>query len=171
MNAGDRIVQQLGLEPVPDEGGSFVRIYTGPQQTGTDSPSATSILYLLRGTECSRWHKLACDELWNYHAGSSARQLLLYPDGSWSERTIGPDVQGGEMPQSIVPAGTWQSTVLTRRTADSWGLFGTVCIPGFEYDLYTGGEPAELMKQYPDAAERIHAFGKTIPDNGINTEG
>lgn len=171
MNTGDKIVQQLGLEPVPDEGGSFVRIYTGSPQTGKDSPAATSILYLLRGAECSRWHRLAGDELWNYHAGSSARQLLLYPDGSWDERTIGPDVLSGEKPQSIVPAGTWQSTILTSRAADSWGLFGTVCIPGFEYDHYTGGKTEDLIKQYPDAAERIRVFGKNIPSNGINTEG
>ena len=171
MNTGDKIMRQLGMEPVPDEGGSFVRIHTGAPLPGTKSPSVTSILYLLRGTECSRWHKLGCDELWNYHAGETARQLLLYPDGTWSERTVGPNVMRGEMPQGIVPAGTWQSTVLTRRTADSWGLFGTVCVPGFEYDRYTGGSARDLMKQYPEAAERIRAFGKTIPSNGINTEG
>ena len=171
MDSADKIIQQLGLEPVPDEGGAFVRISTGADRSGPDSPSATSILYLLRGTESSRWHKLSCDELWFYHSGPAAHQLLLFPDGTWNERTIGPDVLRGEMPQSIVPAGTWQSTVLTRHTADSWGLFGTVCIPGFEYGLYTGGEPDELMKRYPGAAERIRAFGKTIPSNGINTEG
>ena len=171
MNAGDKIMKQLGLEPVPDEGGSFVRIHTGASLPGSKSPSVTSILYLLRGTECSRWHKLGCDELWNYHAGETAHQLLLFPDGTWSERTVGPDVMRGEMPQSIVPAGTWQSTVLTRQTTDFWGLFGTVCTPGFEYELYTGGEPAERMKQYPGAAERIRTFGITIPGNGTTTEG
>ena len=171
MNTGDKIMRQLGMEPVPDEGGSFVRIHTGAPLPGTKSPSVTSILYLLRGAEYSRWHKLGCDELWNYHAGETALQLLLFPDGTCEERKIGPDVLEGEMPQSLVPAGIWQSTVLTRRTEDAWGLFGTVCTPGFEYELYTGGEPAELMKQYPGAAERIRTFGTTIPDNGINTEG
>ena len=37
--------------------------------------------------------------------------------------------------------------------------------------LQANGEPAELMKQYPGAAERIRTFGTTIPSNGINTEG
>ena len=171
MNTADIIEQQLGLKPVPDEGGSFVRTYTGANLPGSGSPAATSILYLLRGMEISRWHKLRCDELWNYHSGSSARQLLLFPDGTWSERTIGPDVRRGEMAQCLVPAGVWQSTVLTDQSADSWGLFGSVCVPGFEYDRYTGGSARDLMKQYPEAAERIRAFGKTIPDNGINTEG
>ena len=170
MQTGSDIARQLKLAPVPDEGGSFARLYTAEAKTGKHS-AASSIVYLLRGREISRWHKLKCDEVWMYHDGTSAVQLLLFPDGTWSERTVGPDVMRGEMPQSIVPAGTWQSTVLTRRTEDAWGLFGTVCTPGFEYELYTGGEPAELMKQYPGAAERIRTFGTTIPDNGINTEG
>ena len=171
MDSADKIIQKLGLEPVPDEGGAFVRIYTGADRSGPDSPSATSILYLLRGTDSSRWHKLSCDELWFYHSGPAAHQLLLFPDGSWSERTIGPDVLKGEMPQSIVPAGVWQSTVLTGGAENAAGLFGTVCIPGFTYAAYTGGKTEDLMKQYPGAAERIRTFGKHIPSNGINTEG
>ena len=171
MNEGDKIVQQLGLEPVPDEGGSFVRKYTGREWGDSKSRCASSILYLLRGKEKSRWHRLHCDELWFYHAGSTARQMVLYPDGSWNERIIGPDVLNGETPHCLVPAGAWQSTILQDRTDESWGLFGTVCIPGFEYELYTGGETEELMKRYPEAAERIRTFGENIPANGINTEG
>ena len=104
MDSADKIIQKYGLEPVPDEGGSFVRIYTGADRSGPDTPSATSILYLLRGQESSRWHKLDCDEIWFYHSGSAARQLLLFPDGSWCERIIGPDVLKGERLQSIVPS-------------------------------------------------------------------
>ncbi len=162
MNAGKQITEKLKMEPVPDEGGSFVRIYTGKCPSGPDRPEATSILYLLRGAEKSRWHKLSCDELWSYHAGSTAHQLLLYPDGSWAEKILGPDVLNGEMPQTIIPSGTWQCTVLSRRTEDSWGLFGTVCIPGFTYDSYCGAEITDLMKNYPEAAERIRSFGETF---------
>ena len=75
------------------------------------------------------------------------------------------------MPQSIVPAGVWQSTILTDQSENASGMFGTVCIPGFTYAAYTGGKTEDLMKQYPGAAEWIRTFGKPIPSNGINTEG
>ena len=161
MQTGSDIARRLKLEPVPDEGGSFARLYTAEAKTG-NRPAASSIVYLLRSREISRWHKLKCDEVWMYHEGSSAVQLLLFPDGKCEERRIGPDIRNGEQLQSIVPAGVWQSTVLTRREDDCWGLFGTVCIPGFTYDAYCGGEIADLVKNYPEAAERIRCFGETF---------
>lgn len=158
MRTGDEIARQLKLEPVPDEGGSFARVYTAEAKTG-NRPAASSIVYLLRGREISRWHKLKCDEVWMYHAGTPAVQLLLFPNGKWEERRIGPDIGGGETPQSVVPSGVWQSTVLTRREEDSWGLFGTVCIPEFDYEDYIGGNAGELITSYPAAAERIRSLG------------
>ena len=158
MQTGSDIARQLKLEPVPDEGGSFVRLFTAEAKTG-NRPAASSIVYLLRGREISRWHKLKCDEVWMYHDGSSAVQLLLFPDGKCEEQRIGPDLGRGENPQSIVPAGVWQSTVLDRREEDSWGLFGTVCIPGFDYEDYIGGNAEELITRYPASAERIRSFG------------
>ena len=158
MQTGSDIARQLKLEPVPDEGGSFARLYTAEAKTG-NRPAASSIVYLLRGREISRWHKLKCDEVWMYHDGSSAVQLLLFPDGKCEERRIGPDIRNGELPQSIVPAGVWQSTVLSRREEDSWGLFGTVCIPAFDYEAYIGGDAEELITSYPAAAEQIRTLG------------
>jgi len=158
MRTGDDIARQLKLEPVPDEGGSFARLYTAEAKTG-NRPAASSIVYLLRDREISRWHKLKCDEVWMYHDGTSAVQLLLFPDGKWEERRIGPDIRNGELLQSIVPAGVWQSTVLSRREDDSWGLFGTVCIPGFDYEDYIGGNAEELITRYPAAAEQIRSLG------------
>ena len=94
-----------------------------------------------------------------YHAGSSAVQLLLLPDGTFEERVIGPDVLSGEFPQSLIPAWTWQSTVLTDRSEESWGLFGAVVCPGFEFEDYMEGRTEELVKRYPDAEARIRELG------------
>lgn len=166
MKDGDKIAELSAMEAVPDEGGSFVRTYTGKTDSASGEVKATSILYLLRGTEVSRWHKLSCDEIWFYHSGTSARQLLLFPDGSWCERIMGDDLLHGEQLQSVIPAGTWQSTVLTDRSEASLGLFGTVCVPGFEYAKYTGGNTAELIGDYPEAAEKIRDFGSIFPKMG-----
>jgi len=65
----------------------------------------------------------------------------------------------GEFPQSIIPAWTWQSTVLTDRSEDSWGLFGAVCTPGFEYEDFMKGSTGELIAKYPEAKNRILELG------------
>ena len=94
-----------------------------------------------------------------YHQGSKALQFLLFQDGSWCERIIGPDILAGEMPQSLVPAWTWQTTLLLDAQEEDWGLFSTVCVPGFEYKDYFSGDPEALLAQYPDAAERLRELG------------
>lgn len=121
--------------------------------------AATSILYLLKGREISRWHLVKSDEIWMYHAGSPAVQMLLFPDGTFAERIVGPDVLSGEFPQSVIPAWTWQSSVLLDRTPDSWGLFGAVCAPGFEYTDFMTGKTEELILKYPEAKKRILELG------------
>lgn len=121
--------------------------------------AATSIYYLLRGTEKSTWHKVASDEIWLYHGGSSAIQLLLFPNGKWEERRIGCDIVHGERPQSIIPAGTWQAAILTDQSEDSWGLFGAVVIPAFEFKDYSPGSGRMLSVQYPFAIKRMQELG------------
>lgn len=157
MSYADQIVKALGMEPVPDEGGSFVRTYTSivKTQATLQRQAGSAILYLLRGREISRWHRLRADEIWMYHQGNRALQFLLFQDGTWCERVIGPDILAGEMPQSTVPAWTWQTTFLLNAQDDDWGLFSTVCVPGFEYKDYFSGDPEALLAQYPGAAERI----------------
>jgi len=68
-------------------------------------------------------------------------------------------ITGGQRPQSIIPAGTWQAAVLADRTAEAWGLFGAVVIPGFEYADFTAGNGAELAVRYPAAAVRMKELG------------
>ena len=110
--SADEIAQALGLEKHV-EGGMFRELFRSVVRTHATKQrrAATSIFYLLRGNEVSRWHMVKSDEIWMYHAGSPAVQLLLLPDGTFEERIVGPDVLGGEFPQSLVPAWTWQSTV------------------------------------------------------------
>ena len=158
--SADEIAQALGLEKHV-EGGMFRELFRSVVRTHATKQrrAATSIFYMLRGNEISRWHMVKSDEIWMYHAGSPAIQLLLLPDGTFEERIVGPDVLGGEFPQSLIPAWTWQSTVLLDRSEQSWGLFGAVVCPGFEYQDYVEGSAEELIQKYPEAKGRILELG------------
>ena len=161
MTDADAVIRTLNLKPLTKEGGFFNESYRSKTLAITRKPrsSGTCILYLMTDKDVSRWHKVASDEIWLYHAGSPALQLLLFPDGSWQERIIGPEIARGQNPQSVIPAGTWQAAVLLDRTPDSWGLFGAAVFPGFEYDDFTEGESATLAKEYPAAAGRMKVLG------------
>ncbi len=161
MNTADEIIQALGMTPLRVEGGYFRETYRSIVKTEATRQrrAGTSILYLMKGMDVSRWHRVRSDEIWMYHAGSPALQILLFPDGSWCERVIGPDVLAGEMPQNLIPVWTWQTAVLLDRSEKSWGLFGAVVVPGFEYEDFEEGVASELVKKYPEAEKRIREVG------------
>lgn len=158
--SADETAQALGLQE-HTEGGMFRELYRSVVRTHATKQrrAATSILYMLRGKEISRWHMVKSDEIWMYHAGSPAIQLLLFPDGTFEERIVGPGILSGEFPQSLIPAWTWQSTVLLDRSDGSWGLFGAVVCPGFEYEDYAEGTAEDLIRKYPEAKDRILELG------------
>lgn len=146
MNA-EEIIASLDLKPLAIEGGYFSEIYRGTY--------GTSIYYLLRRGERSRWHKVGSDEIWYYHAGTPALQLIIHPDGRLKKTVIGPDAANGERPQSLIPGGAWQTAVLLPDSGPGWGLFGAAVFPAFEYDDFTGAEDAEIEARYPQLAAEI----------------
>ena len=161
MQSAEEVIKSLGLEPLPVEGGFFKETYRSKTLAKAVMPhcAGTCIYYLMRGKGISAWHKVAADEIWLYHAGSAARQMLLFPDGSWTERLIGSNFANGEKPQSLIPAGTWQAASLLDRSAESWGLFGAVVVPGFEYEDFQEGCASTLSAAYPSALEKMREFG------------
>ncbi len=152
------VIEELKLEPLLIEGGFFRETYRSATTLADGDSCGTCIYYLLQEQQRSDWHKVVKDEIWLYHAGSPAVQLLLFPDGHFEERLIGPPGSGGE-PQSLIPAGVWQAAVLLDKSPDSWGLFGAVVVPAFEYSDFTSGSGAELAAEFPAAAGRISELG------------
>ena len=137
------IVDALGLEPLPHEGGMFV-------QTLVDE-NTTAIYYLLEPPAVSAMHRLSSTEVFHFYAGAPARMLLLRPDGSVDEPLLGADLAAGERPQVIVPAGTWQGT----SSLGDWTLLGTTMAPGFTWEGFELGDRAELAGRWPAARARI----------------
>jgi predicted cupin superfamily sugar epimerase len=79
------------------------------------------------------WHSVRSDEVWLWHRGGRLTLLLGGDgDGPALERTItlGPDVENGEVPQALVPAGTWQAA---RPAADEEVLVSCIVSPGFDF--------------------------------------
>ena len=140
MNA-KQVINELKLIPLSIEGGHFHEIYRGVH--------GTSIYYLLRHGERSKWHRVKSDEIWYYHAGVPALQLIIHPNGRLEKTVIGPNVAKGERPQSLIPGGAWQTAIPLSSSRREWGLFGAAVFPAFEYEDFTGAEDAEIEAGFP----------------------
>ncbi|MEO6886552.1 MAG: cupin domain-containing protein, partial [Jatrophihabitantaceae bacterium] len=142
MSAAE-LASALGLVPLPEEGGLFRRMLFDAH--------TSAIYYLLADGDFSALHRLASTEIYHYYDGAPLRLLLLHPDGGVEQPVLGRDVAAGQRPQVIVPAGSWQGS----SSAGEWTLVGTTMSPRFEWEEFELGARAELVAQYPAAAERI----------------
>lgn len=124
------VIEQLGLEPHP-EGGFFAETYRDPSPSEGRSHS-TAIYYLLREGERSHWHRIDAAEVWHHYAGEPL-ELRVSRNGRDSEVFIlGRDLDAGQRPQEVVPAGAWQSA----RSRGEWSLMGCTVAPAFKFETF-----------------------------------
>jgi predicted cupin superfamily sugar epimerase len=127
--------------------------------------NAASLIYYLMPPEVriDPWHVLTSDEILLYHAGAPMAQLLLYPDGTWEEVVLGPRVDLGQVPQILIPAGTWMGFVRMDDPEYDWGLYGVMVAPAWHIDdIAMAGTPDEvkpLMDRFPAAVPRGRELG------------
>src|SRR4051794_19480681 len=106
----EQVVELLGLEPHPVEGGYFRESYRAaeaipaaglpPRYDGARAAS-TAIYYLVTPSSFSALHRLRSDELFHFYLGDPVEMLLLRPDGTGEVITIGREIQDGMRPQAI----------------------------------------------------------------------
>jgi len=137
------LVRALGLEPHP-EGGWYRQTWRALEEVETSDgrrrSTATLIHFLLHAGESSAWHRVASDEVWLAHRGTVT--LELGGEGPVPEAgdrlTLGVDVEAGERPQVVVPAGVWQRTL--PGAADA--LVSCLVSPGFDFDDFELLDPS-----------------------------
>ncbi len=142
MTAVD-VIRRLELRPLEPEGGHVA-------ETWRDERSS-AIYYLMARPECSALHRLDHLEIWAHHAGAAARMLLIHPDGSVTEPILGSDLEAGQAPQVVVPAGTWQAA----EPLGDWTLVSTFMAPPYASDIVTFARRDDIVPAHPAHAERI----------------
>ena len=84
------IIETLGLEPLPEEGGFYKETYRSgetipkealPCRYKKEKNFATTIYYLLTKETFSAIHRLPTDEVFHFYLGDPVTMLLLHPDG------------------------------------------------------------------------------------------
>ena len=151
------LVTELSLQPHP-EGGFYREVFRSCDRVtttrGTQRSAMTSIYYLLPGTTFSTWHRLTADETWHFYQGSSLTLVIIKPEGTLLQRSIGPDGPW----QIIVPAASHFAAYVD--DAQGYALVGCTVAPGFEFaDFHLAGR-AVLTAAYPQHAEVIARYSR-----------
>jgi predicted cupin superfamily sugar epimerase len=118
----ERIIAALDLKPHP-EGGHYRETFRDGEGHGERAHS-TAIYFLLKAGEISRWHRVDAVETWHWYGGAAlvlsiGRQRLV----------LGPNLEGGERPQIVVPKGAWQMA----QSLGAFTLVGCTVAPGFSF--------------------------------------
>ena len=117
----DLLIAQLGLQPHP-EGGHFRETFRDDTDAGR--ASSTAIYFLLKAGEVSRWHRVDAAEVWHYYRGAPLELTI-----GKAVTILGPEIEHGQVPQAVVPAGAWQAA----RSLGDYTLVGCTVAPGFEF--------------------------------------
>jgi len=153
----EALIRALNLAPHP-EGGFYRELFRSRRMVRTDDGrserwAATTIFYLLRGTDTNRWHRVASDEIWHWYEGAPMELHLLDPPVTHG-RTEGLGRVGeGSAPVRVVPAGCWQAV----RCTGEYTLAGCTVAPGFEFSDF------RLLRDLPELAARLPSFPEFTP--------
>ena len=161
MTTAAQWIRSLKLVPHP-EGGYYREVYRSqetlprkalPSRYSKPRSISTSIFYLLRGRDCSRFHRLASDELWHFHAGSALTLHVITPQGQYQALHLGGTGRGGQTPQVVIPKNYWfAATVDTPR---DYTLAGCTVAPGFDFADFEMADRATLLSLCPRKAALI----------------
>jgi predicted cupin superfamily sugar epimerase len=158
------IIERLGLEPHPERG-YFRETYRASRAVDSDAhdgarSASTAIYFLVTATEPATYlHRLRSDEVFHLYDGGPLEIVRLFADGTWDVARLGMDLDAGERPQIVIPAGTWFGTMLA--TDVSHCLVGCTVAPGFEFADFELAEGPELAARYPGAADRIRRMSRS----------
>lgn len=164
------VIQMLGLQPLPGEGGYYRETYRSKEVVEITFPGEeksvarslnTQIYYMVTEESFSVLHRLKQDEVYHYYSGLPSELFLIFPSGGAKIVKLGPNINKGEIPQLLIPAGTWQGVRLENGRA-GWSLMGTSVSPGFDFSDFEAGTRERLVEQYPDLKNLITLYTKNI---------
>lgn len=150
-------IDHLGLKPHV-EGGYYKELYKNGQ-LADGRPLASTIYYLLKSGQTSRFHRLKSDEIWVYHYGSPLRIVHLNADGTLGMQVLGLAVARGERPQITVPGGAIFGAEVVESA--SFCLVSCLVSPGFDERDFEMFSEAELERQFPQQSQIIRRFNGT----------
>jgi predicted cupin superfamily sugar epimerase len=152
----DQLIRDLELSPHP-EGGWYRRVHRSSlhvQCDGVPRAALTTILYLLRAGETSRWHRIDAEEAWHHYEGAPLRLWRASMDFHEVEELALGRASATSSPCHVVPAGAWQAA----RSLGDYTLVGCTVAPGFEFGGFS------LLAGDPISVTLLHTYAPHCAD-------
>lgn len=162
MNKAEDWISKLELEAHP-EGGHYKEVYRSdefitsqalPDRFSGDRSFSTSIYYLLRKVEISKFHRIKSDEIWHFYAGAPMQIIHIDAEGKLVKRQLGIDIANEINPQLIVNAGDW----FAAQSLGDYSLVGCTVSPGFDYTDFEMADRKKLISAFPQHQKIIKKF-------------
>lgn len=154
----EEIIIKLKLIRHP-EGGWFRETYRSDETAininGLARNACTAIFYMLEKNDKSHFHRLTSDEIWFFHEGVPI-EIVMITNGKFSSTIIGNEIAREQIPQVIIPAGTWFGARL--QSPEGYALVSCTVSPGFDFDDFEMGKREEMMRAFPDLEKQIQEF-------------
>lgn len=165
MNAeAAKIVETLGLIPLPQEGGFFAPTWSSTAELAGGRRAGSAIYFLVTPAGFSALHRLRTGEVWCFHAGDPVDHCQLCSDGSGMKVTrLGANVLQGQTPQVAVDGGVWQGARLAVDGAVGWALMSCFMAPAWDEREFELGSRAALVGEFPTASAWIHGLTRLEP--------
>lgn len=161
MKTSNYWIEKLKLIPHP-EGGFYKETYKNSESISDKELKiefedfrclATSIYFLLNSGEVSHFHSLKSDEIWYFHDGCPLTVYVINEQGILTRHRLGLDVEKGQQPQIMVPAGSIFGSAVDEE--NSYSLVGCMVAFGFDFRDFKLFSRKELLKAYPQHEEII----------------
>lgn len=160
VSAAD-LAARLGLAPHP-EGGFYRETYRASELVDTPRgprAASTAIHFLVPRSTFSALHRIASDEVWHHYAGAALRVVRIAEDGTRRDLVIGPDLDAGQEPQGVVPAGEWFGATLEGE--GDWALVGCTVAPRFDFADFELARREELLARFPEHEAIVRALTRS----------
>lgn len=157
--AAQGIIAQLGLQPLPREGGFFRQTWLSAAPGPDGRPLGSAIQYLITPEGFSALHRLRTDEVWHFYAGDPVEHIQLDPlSGTARITRLGSAIAAGEQVQLVVARDIWQGARLTEGGRHGWALLGCTLAPAWDEREWDLGDRKILLARYPAAAALIRGL-------------
>jgi predicted cupin superfamily sugar epimerase len=166
-------IERLRLHRHP-EGGYFREVYRSNETIPSDAlpprfagerTLATSIYFLLPGTEVSCLHRLSSDEIWHFYTGSTLELHIFDRTGEYQEILLGHTHTGGNIFQAVIEHGSWFGAKVKEKK--SFSLVGCTVAPGFAFDDFELGNRQDLLHTFPRHRRIIEALTPREASHGM----
>ena len=154
-NEINKLVSSLNLLPHP-EGGFYKETYRSngiinknalPDYFSGSRNYSTAIYFLLTSDNFSAFHRIKQDEIWHFYQGSPLYVHVIDKHGNYTRYAVGLNIEAGQVPQLVVPAGCWFASSV--KEENSYSFVGCTVAPGFDFADFELANYEELASKYP----------------------